>query len=673
MLRAIKRDKMFSLSDYSAIKYRNDIQGIRALGALIIMVFHVWMNKVSGGVDIFIVVSGYLITSVFIKNLVRKGRLGVPSFIINILTRITPSAFLILVVSLVAGWLVLPLSEQQTIFKEFAASFLHLENIQLIRKSVNYLENTQQVSPVQQFWALSLQVQIYFFLAVILLPVFLYSVNKSNLKLIFYVYIFLAVVSFGYAHYSVQFDQARAYFNTFARLWEFLLGGIVYLIQPYIRIKERVNGILACLGFSLVFVSAFFLPVGAPYPAYPALVPVSAALLLIITGERNNLVGRLLSIKPLVFIGSFSFLIYLWHWPVLTYYKYYAMKSYVGFYEGLVVVFISIGLSYFTFKFWETPIISLIARLKNKAKVFVIFLFVLIGVFFSIVFLLLSQRVVTQEVSNVTRYHKLRHVFIGSVSSDSLVAISDTELLVAKKIIPLAYSNSSCHQTSSKSTVLTCTRVVGSENSKKVLVVGSSHILQWLPALESIAEKNNLQLQVMSKSGCPVGKADDLSDSCNEWNSLLFNEINNNLPDVIITNSTRTFVDKPELVSNGFVKFLKKMKKLDIPVVGIRDNPRFSYEPQYCLLKAKREGGKALDCSINREIVYPVKDPALKHFDLVRSIDLSDKHCDSLRCYSGGNEALIYRDSNHLHVPYVESLILDLEEKLLSAMRDINE
>src|SRR5690625_4316546 len=162
----------------------------------------------------------------------------------GVLKRITPTAVLILSVAAVLTALITPLSEQPSILKEYAAALLHLENLHLIRTSTDYLESTFQASPVQHFWALSAQMQIYLVLVLTTTPLFLYSIRKDSLLPVVVLYVALCLASFIHAAHGVAVDAERTYFDPLERLWEFFSGGLLYLLSPYLRIPRARRNVI---------------------------------------------------------------------------------------------------------------------------------------------------------------------------------------------------------------------------------------------------------------------------------------------------------------------------------------------------------------------------------------------------------------------------------------------
>lgn len=663
---------MFKLENYASLPYRDDIQGLRAVGALTIMIFHIWMNKVSGGVDIFIVVSGYLITSVYIRNIERYGYKGILSFLINILRRVSASTILVVMATAMGVYFISPGFEQNTIFKEAIASLLHLENIQLIRKSTSYLDSANSPSPFQQFWALSAQVQMYFIMAFLLAPVVYRCIVKRDLKYLVLTYVVLLLLSFAYANYAVHVDASKAYFNPLARGWEFIAGGLVYLLSPNIKLNQSSSNILGLLGIALIFVAALLLPRGALYPAYPALLPVLAAIFILIAGQSvNSSSAKLLSLKPLVILGGFSFTIYLWHWPLLTFYKSYYFVESVGMLPGLLIMAAAIIMAFATYTWWETifekvPKDKYVLNLASAAVLSVLGVAVVIGL------LKLSGIQLERDINIVLADYaskEYRPLTKAGAASHADLQIPMQELKVSKSILPEEYKLSECHQNNLSSKILLCTRVAGDQQSPKLLVVGSSHIVQWLPALKDIAAQHGFKLDVMTKMACPLGITEDLDATCKTWNTNILDEIVALAPDYVITMSTRTFWNGAEAVTDGLLSSLEYLYKNNIPVIGIRDNPRYSFDATSCALANHKDKGYNTACTMPRKGFYAIADPGSAFPHLISSIDMSEAYCSSDTCYAAYDDNLIYRDQDHLSVPYVYTLRGVLETRLLAVMQ----
>ena len=182
-------------------------------------------------------------------------------------------------------------------------------------------------------------------------------VRKTFLMALFIVFI----CSISYSIYQTEVNQPWAYFDTFARMWEFSIGGMLALVLPYLLMNKWVNTALGWLGLSIICLTGFLLPVSTGFPGYLALVPISGALLVLIASENSTKFGvdRLLSVKPLTFLGGLTYGIYLWHWPLLIFYKATADVETVPILVGSVIVIAAVLLSLFSTKLLEAPILKL--------------------------------------------------------------------------------------------------------------------------------------------------------------------------------------------------------------------------------------------------------------------------------------------------------------------------
>lgn len=641
---------------YGSSSYRKDVQGLRALGAILIMVFHIWFNKVSGGVDVFIVVSGFLMTSLFIKGWLASGSKSIFEFWSKIIIRIAPSAYTVLLITVAVGYFILPPSTISAFINEAIAAILHLENLMLIRRSVDYLASGISPSPIQQFWALSVQVQFYAILPFLLIPLALFSHFKKNpAPMIFGLSILLAI-SFIYAVYKVNQDPDSAYFNTFARGWEFLAGGLLFLLSPWLKLSKKASSAMALMGILMVFSSAFFIPRGAGYPGAIALFPVLAAIFILLSGLSEQYQNKALSSKVMVLLGNMSFTIYLWHWPILIFYKEIFNATDVAIAPGLGIITISILLAYLTSKV-ESYVKSKVGR-KVIYGYALGFLY-LIPSAILVYHLRADLRNINQEViAEWSSYDFSGNSLNQAIYEESQVNVSRRELISARNNLPEPYGTD-CHQSEEGYEVKTCD-FGDLEAERKVVLVGGSHVAQWLPALDEIGSKNGFKVINMTKSACPFGPLESTNASCFAWNEKALQEIVDISPDLVVTNSTRTQVRR-EYVPNSYVRSWRNIAEHGISIIGIRDNPRFGFDIPECV---HRNSDNHYNCAVRRADYLEEVNPALAYRGLIDTLDMTEFLCTSEFCPVTFNGYLMYRDQHHIHVPYVRLMGKAFEMKL---------
>ena len=361
-------------------QYRYDIQGLRALSALIIIICHIWLNKVSGGIDIFFVISGYFMTGLLYKENGSQLFFNTYfSFWRKILTKTIPTSFFIIFLTVLFGYIInYPFREN--LLKGALASLTFNENFTLIRNSIDYLSKEIK-SPFQQFWALSIQFQFYIFF-----PLFFIFIKEIN-KLLG-ILILLSSISFIYSVYLTDFDPVSAYYHPLTRYWEFLIGSIVFLISK--KYKTNILNFLSLISIPSFLIFAFFYPSKFSFPGFSSLIPVSIACVVLLNTNKNLITSFLSNNILLQFISKFSFTLYLVHWPILIYWQYEINSVDIGFIDGILIILISILVSFLINKFFELP--TTIFFKKKSMKKFYINIFLIGLLIFSFLIILVYKQ-----------------------------------------------------------------------------------------------------------------------------------------------------------------------------------------------------------------------------------------------------------------------------------------
>ncbi len=321
-------------------EFRPDIQGLRALAVGMVVFYHLYPSLMTGGfagVDVFFVISGFLITGHLLREYRKAGRVGLLEFWGRRAKRLVPAAALVLTVTWAASRLVLPATRLADTAAQIKASALYYENWQLAGNAVDYLKSDSAASPVQHFWSLSVEEQFYLgwpflfvFAGLVALTVrrrarhSRQGIEQARRARGHRVLILLAAAvvagSLWYSVYDTRVNPSGAYFVTTTRIWELGLGGLIALLPE--RLGRRLSrlGLLGWAGLGLVIASAFALSGTQAFPGVLAVAPAGGAALLILGGSAAARFGpsRLTSAGPLVFIGGISYSLYLWHWPVIV-------------------------------------------------------------------------------------------------------------------------------------------------------------------------------------------------------------------------------------------------------------------------------------------------------------------------------------------------------------------
>lgn len=661
--------------------FRGDIEGLRALAALLVAIFHIWMNKVSGGVDVFFVVSGYLITLSLLRQCEQQGRVRPLLFWAGLARRLLPAALLVIAAVLLGTWLLLPRSLWMSAMKESLAAMFYMENWLLALNSVDYLARDNLPSPVQHYWALSAQGQFYaLWPFVVMLALYLSSrltVSRRQGLLLTFVSVF--IISLGFSIIHTAANQTFAYFNTFARVWQFALGGLV-AIMPWVTVSGSLRRPLGWLGLAAIVSCGFLLDVSLSFPGYAALWPsLGAALVLgagagVLPASARNL----LSIRPLVWLGGISYAFYLWHWPVMIFLRAHFGEPATTWYGGVAIMLLSLILAWLTTRLVEKPLRMHLGRRSSGFA----YAAALVAVAPLVLAILLWRNEVKDlaeeyrvpEVVDATLYPGARVLVDGVPSGGINHAGIVPEPFMASKDVPKPYREG-CHQSLYGTEATPCH--YGSADGKMTIVVaGSSHATHWVPALDVIAQQRNWRLVSYTKNGCRFTAVveespENRENSCAQWNDNVLAAIAELKPDFVFTTATVAMtVDRPEHVPEGYVQQWQKLQTLGFKVLAVRDTPFMGFHVPTCV---DMNGANSPLCSRPRSAALTetlVLEPLNATGTTARFIDMSDYFCTRDTCPAVVGNVLIYKDKSHVSTVYMKSLSGYLGQEIERAMQE---
>lgn len=645
--------------------FRPEIEGLRAVAALLVAVFHIWLGRVSGGVDVFFVVSGFLITTTLLNQVQRHGRLNVAAYGARLVKRLLPAALFVLVGVVVASLLWLPRSRWSQTAAEITASALYVENWQLAFASVDYLQRDNAASPVQHFWAMSVQGQFYVLWPILIaLVVAVCTWGRRRIRVALAAALSTVfAASLFYSITATAANQPFAYFNTFTRVWEFALGGLLALALPLISLPRSARWILSGIGLLGVVTCGLVLQVSTAFPGYAALWPTLAAALVLLgaDGGYRFSAGRLLGARPLRYLGSISYSLYLWHWPVLVFYLIVAQRDAATWRGGIYVLAVSIALAALTQRLVEQPIrLSDLGKLRpSRAYAFgaacmAPVLAVSIG----------GYAALHAESSAAGEAEAIGPDYPGAAAmEDGFVHTGAEDVPILPdpsddRDIGRLYHDD-CHQEIEDPEAKSCR--YGSESpDKTVALVGGSHAAQWFPAMEVLAEEHNWEVVTYTKSACiftsdaweTVGSH---PESCAQWNESVIGELAELQPDVVYTTATRGQGDE-ERVPAGYLNQWDRLHDAGVDVFAVRDNPWWEFDVKECVELHAPD----LDaCTQDRSRALADESPTSEHDGQIPNVtfsDLSDYFCEEEICRSVIGNILVYYDRHHISATYVRTL-----------------
>ncbi|APU20163.1 putative acyltransferase [Actinoalloteichus sp. GBA129-24] len=657
-------------------KYRPELQGLRAVASLLVVVYHIWLGRVSGGVDVFFLISGFLITGQLVRSVERSGGIQFRPLWGRMIKRLFPAALTVLAVVTAASFLLLPTNRWFQTIREIIASALYLENWQLAADSVDYLAQSNAVSPVQHYWSLSIQGQFYIvwpLLVLLVIGVAKFSGNRFRLTLLGTLFaVFTASLIFSVI--STANDQAFAYFNSLTRVWEFALGGLLMLGIDHINLPKLARVLLGWFGIIALVACGLVLQVSSVFPGYMALWPTGAALLVILAGASGTRLGVdwILSSRPLEYLGNISYALYLWHWPVLVFYLLLREPvDGVGLAGGAFIIGVSVVLSVLTYHLVENPLRRSAVGTRTPWA----------GYRFGLVLLIpVLAAAGTWQYTAVQRAGAYEGVmddpdYPGAVSlTPDFTYWGEDDVVPAPPFINLSddavqIDRDNCQTSPHYEELRVCQNSIDGPAERHIVVVGDSHAEQWVTALYLMAEDRGWRISSMYKGACPfsvVSETFPSNEDCVEWNAAAAAQTIDLNPDLVFTTATREVrVGLTEETPQGYLEQWRKLEAAGIPVIAMRDNPRYDYKPSECVQNA---GVDAAECSVPRAELLAERAP----YDFmpevpsnVSFLDFSDYLCVEDTCPPVIGNVLVYLDENHISASYMASMTPMLEEAIL--------
>ncbi len=654
-------------------EFRNEIQGLRATASVLIAVYHIWFNRVSGGVDVFFVVSGFLIIGSLTREVESKQRVALGAYYTRIARRIFPLAYVVLGVAIVGTWFFVSRVYWEDVFDGIRAASAYLANVFFASTSVEYLGQDANTSPVQHFWAMSIQGQFYLFapLCIVSVAYMARRFGASARSFVVWMLLLVTLASFVYSVIATPLEPAPMYFNSFARVWEFGVGGLLALVAAQFTFSRRSAAVMAWVGAVVVFGNAAVIH-DIAFPGYIALVPVAGAVLVVLAGQTAapSMPIRVLGTKPLVRLGDYSYGFFLWHWPLLIFGKLHFNADSVSLLGGVAILLGALVLSGVTYHVVEAPFLRL---RKGERKIPTAKEFAVLGV--SLALVLGATSVLQGQLSRDLDVIAGDGATAATVPENPVVPIAaEAELFDPLRPLrpdPLVADDDrgqtridGCFlKDKSTSRVEICS--YGDPTGPTVALVGGSHSLHWFSAVQAAAVTHKWDLQVIVKVTCRYEQIIDTS--CGRWVGNTEQHLLDNPPDLVITTAT-IGSKRQERVPEGYVERWNVLSNANIPILAIRDTPWFPYSIPACV-DANRSNPNI--CAMGRSELLLNVNPAIAATTGIKNMylaDFTDYLCDETLCYPVINNVVTYRDRDHLTSTFTSQLGTVMEEKLLEIL-----
>jgi peptidoglycan/LPS O-acetylase OafA/YrhL len=700
--------------------FRPDVEGLRAVAIAAVVGYHVGLPFFSGGfvgVDVFFVISGFLITGLLVQEATATGHVSLARFWARRARRLLPAATLVLVVVALASWFALPSIDHETAGYDITASALYVANIRFAFQATDYLASDAAPSPVLHFWSLGVEEQFYVVWPLLIIATAAFvtwrrrtpsagrAVSRGPLAVVLAV---LGIASFLLSLRLTARIEPWAFFSMPTRAWEFAIGGLVSIgAVELVRLPLAARRALGWVGGVVLLASIVLLTNELPYPGTAALWPVLATAAMIAAGAAGGRpagVGAALSWLPMRALGRLSYSWYLWHWPFLVLAASVWGELSVLAKSGLALL--ALVPSVLAFRFVERPLHHLPSLVSSSSRSLRLGAALSVGAALAGVALALSSGggalasglVVPTSADEQTGRGPAALAPSDSsspASSSGTASPKPTAAAVvwptgvltpspakARADLPVVYSDG-CHLTAARTTWPTC--AFGDTSSTTVVyLLGDSHAAQWFPTMEVIAQKQHWRLLTRTKSGCPAPDVTIFSrglkrayDECDTWRTAVLAEIADAKPTLVVAAGTRTdsLVDRPsgQLIDSskagaewqaGWSRTLGVLEKAGVTTAVLRDTPWPGRDVPACVQKNRADPSQ---CDLSRTALDPpaydigtVKGVATAH-----GVDLTALLCDPARCPVTLGKYLVYRDTSHLTATFATALAPYLSAKLV--------
>ena len=647
--------------------YRSEIDGLRAFAVLSVVAFHAFPSWLKGGfigVDVFFVISGFLITSHIFENL-DKGQFSFTDFFGRRIRRIFPALILVMVSSLAFGWFALLADEYTQLGKHVTSGVVFITNFILVDES-GYFDNAAETKPMLHLWSLAVEEQFY-----IVWPFALWLAWKRKFNLLT-ITILVSVVSFYLNLRFVKSHPTATFFWPVGRFWELLSGSILAWLLLYksallslfklwvdkflVRIiysKEveadgsTTSNLMSFFGLLLLAYGVILINESLSFPSKWALIPVLGAVLIIASGSKAWL-NRIFLMNPIaVWFGLISYPLYLWHWPILSFLQ--IVEGEVPHRDGrIIAVLLAIFLAWLTYKFVETPIRK---QTQNalKAKHLVISLFLVGVVSHSIEQMngLETRRAVLEYNSNLD---ELKRTVAKENECFEFLGIKESKFDYCK---------------------------IGTKGSEGVVaVIGDSHAHVAFPGISEGLEKYGLTTILLANSSCPPflgspwGRNEHERSSCSERINEIISNVQalQKLDSVILLTRGPTYWEGNEPPSlkqavpsldkskyfNGLQRTIDTLRTSNVALFYVTENPELQFQARSCLPRPfnsdfAQKCDQALDSVLARQGDYRNE---LSMLEGVSVLDANKAFCNEDRiCFAVNSQnQLLYADDDHLSV-----------------------
>jgi peptidoglycan/LPS O-acetylase OafA/YrhL len=667
-------------------RFRPDVEGLRAVAVLLVVFYHANVAWVTGGfvgVDVFFVISGFVITGLLLREHRGTGRTSILNFYARRVRRILPAATLVILVVVSASYLVLGYVSGNTVADDGRWAAVFLSNFHFEAVGTNYFTAKLPPSPLQNFWSLSVEEQFY----VVYPTLFLVMARlKGRLSLQVKMAIVLGLVivsSYWLSVVQTASQPTAAYFSPFTRAWELALGALVAVATPWLkRIPAPGAALLTWAGLAAIAVAAFTFTAETPYPGSLVAIPVLGAALVIAGGVAAPRLGaeQLLKLRAFQWFGKRSYSLYLWHWPILIIAAEQAGKTSLSLRDNLALILLAIVVSMASYRLVENPIRhwKLPSRTSVAAGITTVVATLAI---LSLMIGLESTSGVATGIPAAPNLQAVLHEVAAAKSITKVPATIDPGLAQAASDYGGYFEDGPCEADFTQSTEKLC--FLGDVHAHRLLIVyGDSHAVMWLSAFDSIAKDAHMRLLILGKPSCPaepivvanplgLGSPGAPDVACNNWHKWAVRTINRLSPSILVVSQENTYM-APGLKwfthsqwANGLAELFKMIQNSRTEKIFLGNIPLLAQTGPTCL-SAHLADARACSTPVAQAYLrFDQTEFSVTESLDIRYIDPTPWFCSSV-CTAIVGPYNVYLDRSHVTAAYASYVHNALAQALFS-------
>jgi peptidoglycan/LPS O-acetylase OafA/YrhL len=673
---------------------RPDIQAMRAIAVVAVFAYHLWPSRLPGGfvgVDIFFVISGFLIAGALMREAEATGTIDVRRFWGRRIRRLLPASLLVLGLTSVAVCLWIPANLWPQFLREVIASTAYVQNWVLAGDAVDYLAANNLASPVQHFWTLSVEEQFYVFTPIVL-GLLLLVARRPGLRRPILVggLAAISVLSFGYSVWLTAVDAPAAYFVTTTRAWEFGVGALVSVL-PRAPVGWLSRGAVATGLFGVASAVAL-MSSEDPFPGAVAAWPVLASALLIWAGPSAGTTWRrLTALRPLQYVGDISYAVYLWHWPLIVI-PTLALGQRLNGTDKLLVIALTVAAAGLSTRYVENPLRNRQWSLGSLSPFRAAVAAGAAGM--AAVVVIAGAGLLIYEVHGSEADDQARSIMAESADCLGAVAALNADRCIgripASVLIPdpahagADDSNlSECWAGVSASTLNVCS-FGPPDATVRLAAIGDSHSNSLVATYRGIAERLGWRIDVAGHNGCywtaairrnPVQAT---VDACEAWKQHVVDWLNGGMPyDAILVTMARhgsaVEVAAGDAELDGTVRGLldawASQTARGTRIIALRDNPLMRSDVVRCVV-LHRDAANDF-CAQSEDVAVGTTDAlveAIRQTRGARLVDLTDIYCPDHVCEAVIGHVVVYQNRDHVTGTWATSLVIPLSDRLAAAL-----